>query len=223
MLFWAEIGIIVKNSIGLAAIVCGLVAGSASAATLEQTYLFDAGTINSGSKTFNIDAFDSALGTLTGVEAILLGSLRIDAGQVEGAPITGFELSGSIKSQFRFTGDLGTTGRLGRANFSCQTRSGDDCTASYADQSLSLSGLFAGDVSDFTVPGAEFNVELTGSTDANGKISDPTTSWLATGSVVVTYSYDEPISAVPLPASMPLMLVGLAGIVGLARRKKHAA
>ncbi|QCO55814.1 VPLPA-CTERM sorting domain-containing protein [Pseudorhodobacter turbinis] len=45
--------------------------------------------------------------------------------------------------------------------------------------------------------------------------------WLVGGEVRGPIHFDVPIAPVPLPASLPLLLVGLAGFVGLRHKRKQ--
>ena len=174
--------------------------------------------------------FDSGLGTLTAVEASLIGTASIAEGEITGLT----DDDGGFLSSFIFEGfivgyiNVAFYGpnRLGEPNidfmeYSCGTPDGSGiCTATYGG----LSGAAFDDADSATnlaaFEQAGFLWARVGSDPfpyVGTLIDGPTTRWLATGNVTLEYVYDP--APVPLPAGLPLLMAGL-GVLGLAARRR---
>lgn len=172
-----------------------------------------------------LDLFDPSLGTLTGVKLTLEGSF-VATGTVTSlgtSPVlTGFEQSVLLSGTSSIGGltlnlDLsdGTTPMIFAP---AQTEVVD-----LADDGMVMDTSM--DFAAFTGPGT-FNVDfftLSGSTIIGGGNLEALISTNAEITATVEYTFDEattPMTPVPLPATAPLLLAGLAGLGFLSRRRK---
>lgn len=190
--------------------------------------------------------FDTSLGTLTGVTAMLSGTAYFDkdfsfisqttvVGEITGTTESfdnGFEIrnffAGTVFADIGVTGAITLSDYRGGPGFDCETQSeGESCTYSYdfpteiefADQAsaASLTGFDSAFVLGFSIEKfIEVNIGVLDQTQ-------PTGDWLANGSLKITYTYEENVSPVPLPASLPLLAVAFGGLGLATRRRKSAA
>lgn len=173
-----------------------------------------------------LQQFDPALGTLTGVTVYteMTGSA---SGVLHLCTRQGTSCdSERIAFELRVTGFQGTSpmSTTDSANFTCDAAPGIMCGPDPKTIALNL-------VSTRTVaPSALGPYTGTGSFDValqylpgwtfNARVNSVSASNLFAG---VTYTYDEPVNPVPLPAGLPLLLSGPVALWFLARRKRRAA
>lgn len=205
-------------------------ATAASAATLEFTDSVSVQTTD-WSETLAVSQFDSALGTLTSVMVMLAGGVEGEAKAESldnAASTVTLQLDAEITASTALLGNVGTvlpvvdvstglTAFDGTIDFG-GTSGFDAGTISATDSDMNT--FFGVDMSEFIGAGtvsifvaAEGNSAATG---AGNIVSQFATR--ADATVTVKYTYDEAISAVPLPAGLVLMGTALAGL-GLMRRK----
>jgi hypothetical protein len=204
-------------STALATLVCGFLASNASALTMTQSQSFT----SANSATLFFDGFTSSLGTLTGVTANLSGTATIAAGEISGTTDEYDVFSGYITGVTRVLGNtIFLYNRAYGPNILCL---GDPfCTDAYLSDTEDLSDtLIRSNLEPFIDNG--FMLFMTLETEflsSSGKaLGPPSTSWLSTGSVEITYTYDAPANPVPLPAGLPLFLAGLGAMVAARRRR----
>ncbi len=200
-----------------------LAAAGANASTMSQTLTFSDET----SKALSVSGFDSSLGNLTGVSAAMFGTVSIDAGSIVGRTDDGGRYFTFVESEIEIAGsgifliDFFDGPRAG-----CSGTSRTECTATYRSYSddFSRSGTSTS-FSDFIDNDVTLRLSvILGASDVDGsRTSAPSTSWKASGSLTVSYTYDElpTPSAVPLPAGLPLLLAGL-GAFGIVSRRRRS-
>ena len=190
-----------KKSTAALALSAALMTGAAQAATVSFTAVSPRGN------DFTIGRFDTGLGTMTGVAIDLFATARaFDIEEGNGYfPVTA---SAYIDIKVMFAGLEFSDHASGSASYNC----GFFCyVTAIAVATIDVSGdvypdfgLVSG-VGPGTLP-----VDLTFSFDPWAD------SHYAT--LAVTYTYDEPVAPVPLPAAGGLMLAGLGGLALLRRR-----
>lgn len=199
------------------ALLCGFLASNASALTMTQSQPFT----SANSATLYFDGFTTSLGTLTGVTANLSGTATIAAGEISGTTGDYDVFAGYIEGITRVIGNtLFLYDRVNGPNVLClgDTFCTDDYKSDTEDlvDTVSKSNLMPFIDTDFSL----FLTLETEFDPSDGKASGPPSSeWLATGSVEITYTYDAPANPVPLPAGLPLFLAGLGAMV-VARRRR---
>lgn len=183
-----------------------LAATAAQSATLEQVHMFD----RSGVEFEEIVTFDlfNEPGTLTGV------LLSIDvASEGEVALNLCHTLGDCNPAQFllsanAFGGGIGTGDSL-TVDYSTNA-------AQYPAFSANLMGAIAADPMMFAGVGQTNPVSITGAYQGAYFFGSGDHS----GTLTLTYTYDDTLSEVPLPASLPLALGGLLLLHGIAKRRK---
>jgi len=211
----------------------GLLSGGALAATITQTVTFTDTT----NETLVFDPFDTTLGTFSSASIVVSGNADIAAGTIDGTTeaarsfdnisinVDGFNVSvdAGVSLSGVFSGDVVLSGPF---SF-CQTdTAGDTCTDDYAPASkdFSLSDT-SGSAALFTSGTPEIDVDIRTELDQDlgTPVSQPTTDWRVSGKATLTYEYVEaaPIEVVPLPASLPLALSGVALLGGLGYRRRN--
>lgn len=229
-----------KHLVTSAVVALGLSATAAPAATLtfsdsfgpSLTEFATANSTNPAATVANADAlelsdFDSALGTLTGVELSLSAEYDSVGAITNSAPQAQFANASSDLTLFVDSSVLGSTLVLTASDETGFTSFATGATGTAVALSGSASQTATGLVlSDFVGSASDvFLVDFativgTGFTGGGGNLAFDVET-LGSVSATVTYTFDEAVttpSAVPLPASGLMLLMALGG-AGLMRRK----
>lgn len=210
-------------------------AASAATVTVSQT-LGDQTTNYSGRTVGSIAQFDSSLGTLNSATVTLLGTV---SGSINYESLD----AAASNVQLNLSAEVAvSTGMLGQLVVVLPTLTqvesasifdgtidfGGTSGGSVANLSANLSNttvVTGGDLTGFIGGGfVDFTLDGTGLSSATGPGNLATIfQTLAGGTVTVVYDYTvaPPPSAVPLPAGMPLLLLGM-GAMGLAAKRRKA-
>lgn len=209
---------------------------AASAATVSYSGSLADQSTNYSGVSVGVQQFDSSLGTLNSVSISLTGSV---SGIFEyesrdnSASTVNMNLSAQVSLATSSLGQLivalptlmqsfATTAFDGDRDFAGTSGGTITGLTSTANESTSLLG---GDMSEFVGTGlVNLLVSGTGNSSASGpgNLSQDFTTF-AGAQITVTYDYDvaPPPSTVPLPAGMPLLLLGM-GAMGLAAKRRKA-
>lgn len=208
-----------------ASAVLALAGGAAQAATIS---FFGSTGVVSSTGSVDLQQFDGSLGTLTGISIVWDSGFSARFSAVQGSASSTGVVSGAdgfaVSTIVNIASPVGTSvpdlsATAGTAfsasippNYSQIVAGGDSDTRTYGPLASfiglgTVSYTFSGTASDTT---AASNGVLRGMVD-----------YLFLVNADITYTYDEPAPAVPLPASLPLLLAGLGGL-HLMRRKKAA-
>ncbi|MFT7391066.1 MAG: hypothetical protein ACI9ZH_001294 [Paracoccaceae bacterium] len=219
----------------MAASVLALIAGSASAATMSYsvTDSLSSTTLNFVNQNLSVAAFDTGLGTLTGVQISVLGSSTLNYSSFcSGGPCSlsavvfpGFGSVGPlISATLNLTGPTSfaltvapssnLTTYSGAATGTTNTQNSLTGTDSGSAADTDLSAYTAGGLVAFLLDG---NVGLI--TKLGGSQSQTSTGDAALD-LTVTYTYEE-VAAIPVPAALPLLATAF-GALGLLRLRRKA-
>jgi len=222
-----------KHLIIAGATAVALIAGSASAATISSIGTSSGAVSGDGSVTVTLDKFNSALGTLDSVSFTVFTAtsaatitIRNDGGTTESSSV---KLNSTVSISDP-NGALASIFPVGP--YSTFDQTGDiSLTAGQTSAPQSLDTAVSGGInfllspaanSFFTGPGSFsfgflFDTGFETETGSNFTVSG---SSLSNAAVTVEYTYTEAPSTVPLPAALPLLGAGLAGLAFIGRRRK---
>lgn len=206
---------------------------AASAAT--QMYMDSVAlSTTNWSDSISVSQFDGSLGTLNSVTVELEGTVEGNAfgESLDASPATiALDLAAELTASTTALGDLATALPIASETFAASAADGAIDFGGTAG--ISFIGLSNSDTDTGVLTGADMDefigmglvtvlVDATGESTGSGAgnlITQFATS--ASAKITVIYDYTEnPVTAVPVPAALPLMLgaLGFAGFVGRRRR-----
>jgi hypothetical protein len=211
-----------------AAAAAALAAGAASAATSDT---FGPAMTN-WTETLSVDMFDGSLGTLTKATFKLIGEVNGSASgeSLDAAPATvTLDLSAEIEAtagslllvtlptvseSFGATAFDGTIDFGGTSGVAFLDRTAMDMDTIEVTDAAALALLTGPGTIDWTVSATGMSV----GTGAGNLITQFMTN--AGASIEVSYMYDAVTTPIPVPAALPMLVAGLAGLGALARRRR---
>ncbi len=232
-----------RRSLAVAAI-CGiglqlLLAGAAFAETQEYSWTRTLGSRVNWTETFSVPKFQSSLGTLTGIEIAYDWSMDCEVGVENLADLASdltVDLSITTKLQ---QGGVTLASKTYQQAYTYTGVAADDGTIDWqGDSGRKYQHFFYEDppAAIYSVPSGSFADYIytgSGATTIDFQVSALRDYWTPTGtqgSMAAYYKADVPASAkvtyiyaVPEPAAMLSLLVGITGAAGLALRKRRVS